>query len=227
MTYNLAFYTYFYGSDTNDAYIIPPLPTENYPCYFFTNNKNLNTILKNTKWINIFDDKPTNDDLIESNMIGKHIKTMPHLYENLNTFDYLCYLDTKLPQINVNFVYNMINSFFLKNNYALLLREHWFIKESVWNEYYESIKQHRYSLQSQQYQDYIKKQIQKGLSETTIHHAACGFLIRNMKHPKIKEINKIWYENILECGIQDQISFFFVKQLFEKDIYIFTEYPYY
>jgi hypothetical protein len=34
--------------------------------------------LKSTKWIGIYDDKPTNDDLVESCMTGKHIKTSPH-----------------------------------------------------------------------------------------------------------------------------------------------------
>ena len=34
-------------------------------------------LLKNTKWISIYDDKQSNDDLIECCMIGKHIKTMP------------------------------------------------------------------------------------------------------------------------------------------------------
>ena len=36
----------------------------------------------------------------------------------------------------------------------------------------------------------------------------------NMKHNKINTINTTWYQHIKECGIQDQISFFFVKQLF-------------
>jgi hypothetical protein len=30
------------------------------------------------------------------------------------------------------------------------------------------------------------------------------------------KINEEWYKNILECGIQDQVSFFFVKQLFSR-----------
>jgi hypothetical protein len=47
-----------------------------------------------------------------------------------------------------------------------------------------------------------------------------------MKHEKIKEINNTWYQHIQECGIQDQISFFFVKQLFNDYIYPFTEIPF-
>jgi hypothetical protein len=51
-------------------------------------------------------------------------------------------------------------------------------------------------------------------------------VIRNMKHEKIQKINNTWYNHIQECGIQDQISFFFVKQLFEGCIYPFTEIPF-
>ena len=90
---------------------------------------------------------------------------------------------------------------------------------NIWDEYNESMKQHRYILQNEKYKKYINKQINNGLSEITEYHYACGFLIRNMKHEKIIEINKTWYEHIQECGIQDQISFFFVKQLFNGHIY--------
>lgn len=41
--YNLAFYTYFIGSNNNIAYKIP---SETYKCYFYTNNKNLYSEIK-------------------------------------------------------------------------------------------------------------------------------------------------------------------------------------
>ena len=47
-----------------------------------------------------------------------------------------------------------------------------------------------------------------------------------MKHEKINLINETWYAHIQECGIQDQISFFFVKQLFDAYIFPFTESQY-
>jgi len=182
--------------------------------------------LKNTNWIGIFDNKPTNDDIIESCMVGKHIKAMPQEYLELSNYDYLCFLDSKLAKINEIFVEEFINKYFIEENYALLLREHWVIHSNVWNEYNESMNQYRYTLESDKYKNYINNQIKNGLSEVTEHHCACGFLIRNMKHSKINELNNTWYQHIQECGIQDQISFFFVKQLFNEDILSFTEYPF-
>lgn len=226
MNLNLAFYTYFYGSNNNCAFMIPEIPSNKYNCYYFTNNKKILELLNHTKWIGIYDDIQTSDDQIESNMVGKYIKTCPQEYELLKEYDYLCFLDSKLQKINEIFVEMMINEYFINKNYALLLRKHWFISDNVWNEYNESIKQHRYFLQKNKIITYIKSQLNSGLSETTKHHCACGFLIRNMKHEKINEINKNWYSHIQDCGIQDQISFFFVKQLFNDEIHPFTENPF-
>jgi len=223
---NLAFYTCFYGSNNNTSFCIPSLPSFKYNCYYFTNNKTMLEYLKDTKWIGIYDNKPTNDDLIESCMVGKNIKVLPQNYNELKDYDYLCFLDSKVNNINELFIEKIIIEYFVKQNYALLLREHWFIHNNVWNEYNESMNQERYKFESEKYKNYIQKQINNGFDEVTEHHCACGILIRNMKHKIINEINETWYKHIHDCGIQDQISFFFVKQLFNNYIYSFTENPF-
>jgi len=223
---NLAFYTYFYGSNNNKAFKIPKEPSVKYNCYYYTNNQTMYDLLKDTNWIRIYDNKKSSDDLIESNMIGKHIKTMPQEYNELKDYDYLCYLDSQIGQVSEKFVEEFIDIYFIQNNYALLLRHHWFISGNVLDEYNESMIQERYRLESEKYVTYIKNQVTNGLSLNTPTHCACGFLIRNMKHEKINEINTTWYNHIQECGIQDQISFFFVKQLFEGYIYPFNESPF-
>jgi len=224
---DLAFYTYFYGSDNNTSFKIPEIPSLKYNCYYYTNNTNIFEKLKDTSWIGIYHDVPTNDDLIESCMVGKHIKTSPHKYKELKNYTYLCFLDSKLEKVNETFVENFITKYFINENYALLLRKHWFINNNIWDEYNISMKQERYRLESDKYRKYIRNQVKLGLREITRHHCACGFLIRNMKHEKINEINDTWYKHIQECGIQDQISFFFVKQLFIRScIHSFSESPF-
>jgi hypothetical protein len=84
----------------------------------------------------------------------------------------------------------------------------------------------RYKAESERYSEYIKAQIANGLQETVENHCACGFLIRNMKHPAMAEIGRKWFEHIQACGIQDQISFYFVKQLFPGCIRAFDESPF-
>uniref|UniRef100_A0A6C0J5X3 DUF616 domain-containing protein n=1 Tax=viral metagenome TaxID=1070528 RepID=A0A6C0J5X3_9ZZZZ len=224
--FNLAFYTCFYGSNNNPAFIIPNIPSTKYKCYYYTNNKTIFENLKNSKWIRIFDNKPTNDDLIESCMIGKHVKSMPHKYNELKDYDYVCFFDSKLSNINEIFVETFIIKYFIEENYALLLRKHWFINNKVWDEFNCSMGQERYRLESEKYKSYIYNQINNGLKDTIDNHSDCGFLIRNMKHTKMIEINETWYNHIQNCGIQDQISFFFINQLFSNYIYSFTEIPY-
>jgi len=182
--------------------------------------------LKTTEWIGIYDNKPINSDVIKSNMDAKHIKCMPHEYNELKNYDYLCFLDSNLEKVSELFVENFINTYFIQQNYALLLRRHWFVHNKVWNEYKESMLQPRYKLESDKYKEYIQNQLNNGLNEEVEHHSSCGFLIRNMKHNKINEINSTWWQHIQECGIQDQISFFFVKQLFHEYIYPFSEEPF-
>jgi len=182
--------------------------------------------LSATNWIGIYDDKPTDDDIIESNMVGKHVKTSPHEYAELKGYDYLCFFDSKLRNVSETFVESSIVTYFIQQDYALLLRQHWFINMRVWKEYDVSMHQHRYRLESEKYKRYIHNQIASGLSEVVDQHCACNFLIRNMQHSKIRDINNSWYEHIKECGIQDQISFFFVKQLYNDYIRPFTDCPY-
>jgi len=228
---NIAFYTYFYGSDNNPSFRIPECPSTKYKCYYYTNNKNALRILENTSWIGIFHDRPTNDDLIESCMVGKYIKTQPYDFEELKNYDYLCYFDTKLPKVNESFIEEYIQKYFIEQDYALLIREHWGHLhcgplKSVIDEYNESMLQYRYQLESEKYKVYIKSQLDAGLSHSTPNHVAGGFLIRNMKHPIMKQIDTTWYEHIQKCGIQDQISLFFVKQYYMKYIHPFTQNPY-
>ena len=150
---------------------------------------------------------------------------MPHEYTELKDYDYLCFLDSKLQKVNELFVESFVHKFFIEQNYAFLLRKHPFVF-GLQHEFNESMRHERYRLQSDKYIKYIQNQLNAGFKEVTEYHCACGFSIRNMKHPRMIELNKTWYNHIQECGIQDQISFFFAKQSFQDCIYPFTEYPF-
>jgi len=222
----LAFYTVFFGSNNNGAYNIPPLPSEKYDCYYYTNNSDMYDKLSNTKWIRIFVNKPTTDDNIESCFLAKEVKIKPHIFAELEKYEFTCFLDTKLSKLSIPLIEDLIQKYMINNTYGLLLRKHWFIENSVWREYEESLMQHRYYLEKNKYTSYITKNIESGLAAITPYHCACGLLIRRMNHPKIKELNDTWYEHLLQCGIQDQISFFFVKQLYYDVVHAFTEQPF-
>jgi hypothetical protein len=185
-------------------------------------------IAKSSAWICVFDENfQESNDASVSCMMSKRVKVLPHLYAELTGYDYLCFLDSKLGKVSDSFVEKIIEKYFIKQNYAMLLRQHWFIKDSVWNEFNESLKQDRYLNESGMYFKYIERQIvEEGLCEITKQHCACGFIVRNMRNRVTREINEMWFQHIQECGIQDQISFFFVKQHFEAFIDAFCESPF-
>lgn len=214
----LAYYTCFYGDDNNVAFRIPPIPSYQYNCYFYSNNYNLLNKLKNTYWIGIYDNLPISEDINISTMQGKRIKTNPQLYDKIKDYKYLCFLDSKFDKLNEKLILNKIDEYFIKQNYALLLRQHHFVGNNIWDEFNMSMYQERYVKEEKQIRKYINSQFKKGLKEITDSHSQCNLLIRNMKHDKIININETWLKHIEKCGIQDQISFFFVKQIFNKYI---------
>ena len=223
---NLAFYTCFYGTETNKGFVIPPPPSEQYDCLYYTNNKTMMEKLKTTRWIAIYDDKPVYEDLIESAMQSKHIKACPHEYNELKPYDYLCYYDSKR-KMDIVLVERLIQKCFQENKYSLIVSEHPFLKAilkkktiSVWDEFHEAMKQERYQTQKDQITNYIHTQLKNGFKEVTNDHCLTGYLIRNMKDPQIIRINNTWYEHIQQCGIECQIAMFFVKQMFQSNMFM-------
>lgn len=224
---NLAFYTYFFGTNDNPAFAIPIIPSLKYKCYYYTNNKNIIEKLKNTNWISIYIEKEFNDDIYEPNMFGKHLKTMPHKYEEIKDYDYLCFLDSKLAKLDEDYIEDVIKNNFINDNKALIIRNHnGDVNNNIWSELCLSTYQPRYFNERYKYIKYIRKYISLGCLEKTENHCITGFLIRNMKHKKIIELNSTWYKHIQECGIQCQISFFFIKQMFNDCILPISKNPF-
>ena len=225
---DLAFYTCFYGSNDNIAFKIPPLPSTKFDCYYFTNNNDMFKKIESSGWIPIYDidDKPVTTDIVASCMMGKEVKVSPDKNVILNKYKYTCFFDSKVPKVSEEFIQNMIKKYFIDQDYALLLREHQWVQPKIWKEYDESMTQERYKKDSEHYKSYINGKLANGLSDTVSKHGTCYLLLRNMKHPQIAALDKAWADNIKECGIQDQISFFFVKQEFDEYIHVFNEKPF-
>ena len=226
---NLAFYSCFYGSEKNSTFRIPVLPSTRYKCFFYTNNQVMMGNLEGTGWIGIFEDKPTTDDMYESNMLSKIVKTKPHTFPELRDFDYTCYLDSKVGHVSETFVENAIFKYFISGDSALLIRAHFEMigSRTLWDEYFAAITQWRYMQMTDHLKKYIDRQADKGLVEEGPLLCATGFLIRNMKHPRMNEINETWYEHVEDCGINCQIAFYFVQQLFLPGVICpFSEVPY-
>ena len=181
-------------------------------------------------WIPILDPREPTEDSNESCMMSKHVKVMPHLYPLLRGFDYTCFLDSKVGIISEDFVEDMIRKHCMETPTpaALLLRYHWYGHNNIWVEYFYSVAQERYRRESDKMLAYMERRFQEGWKEDIPIHSACGLLLRNQRHLLMNAINETWYRHIQECGLNDQVSFFFVAQIFAGGgaIHSFQEYPY-
>jgi hypothetical protein len=213
----LVFYTCFFGNDTNYANVITPIPSTKYDCYYFTNNQKTLELLKDTKWTSIFVDIPIKNTCTENAMDAKDLKARPNSYDILNKYEYTCYLDSKL-EIDGIKVENLINT--VENeNILYIICKHPYISSNVWDEYNTAINyQNRYFIEKDKYYNYINKQLSLGLSNTVDNHYQTGFIIRKTTE-KTMEINELWYEHIKDCGIECQISFFFIQQIYKNYIH--------
>ncbi len=224
---SIVFYSCFYGTNTNAAFRVPALPSKDHRCYFFSNNKDLLNQAKAKGWKVIYDAKEVSDDPITSCMQGKEIKVRPHLHPKLKNATYTVFLDSKLPDVNVEMVQKLIQTYCVKQKKPFLLRKHIDPRGSIWDEFNKSMEQPRYAATRDHIEQYIKQELQtRHISPETSNFSQCGFIIRDMKHPISSKINEEWMNEIKKCGIQDQISFFFVQNQFNSNIVSFTEYPF-
>ena len=213
--YNICYYTVFIGTESNGANHIPRIPSEHHDCYFFTNNYITYGKLKNTKWKAIFLDLEKSNNEIQSAMDAKRLKACPHLYKELKIYRFTIYFDSKLNLNCEKDIEKLIKNGLKKTPF--ILRRHPFVY-NVWGEFRESMLQNRYAMEKEKYIKYINKNLKAGLKNTTKIHFMTGFIVRDNKRPIVLKINDTWYKHILECGIQCQISFSFVQQLYSDYI---------
>jgi hypothetical protein len=110
----------------------------------------------------------------------------------------------------------------IQRKQAMMIREHPSLKHNILNELSVAMIQPRYQSQRNQVVAYITDQINQGreLEVKTLYWTSA--ILRNMAHHDAIRINEDWYEDILNCGIECQISFDFIAQNY-KSIMIMTQ----
>jgi hypothetical protein len=217
----LAFYTCFYGSDYNWAFVIPPIPCDEYDSFYFTNNKKMFDLLKSTKWIPVWSDIPIYNDNIKDCMSTKELRACPHRFSQLDQYKYVCWFDSKL-KVDIDRINSIIKTMDAANK-SIVLSKHPFQFDTVWGEYELAIKYDKYAAQKDAYKTYIQTKLDAGYSEKLEVHYCGGFSIRDLSNPHVLRYNEEWLSNIRGCGIEDQISLQFVHPIY-KEIILPIEY---
>ena len=101
----IAFYSCFFGADSNHRNKIPTCPSKT-DCFFFTNNPNTYAQLENTCWTPIFINIPIKNNLTADAMDAKHLKACPYMYPELNGYDVTCYFDSALSTSQIQNIVN-------------------------------------------------------------------------------------------------------------------------
>jgi hypothetical protein len=223
----LAYYSVFCGTDSNDAAVVFDAPSKAFDCYFITDNDKAFVGSKAKGWVSMRMPGEASDDDIGANMKCKDLRTRPHRYRFLSSYDFLVFIDSKIAKDVHDFrTLSVIEG--MPATAALVHRRHNLLTEppfSVWQEFELAMNQHRYKLQEAQMAHYVNKKLQSGFSEHKATHLLGGYIVRSMRHPRVREIGEYWYQNILECGIEDQISLFFVHQRFHDLYHVIDSFP--
>jgi Protein of unknown function (DUF616) len=214
----LAFYTCFFGSDTNWANVIST-PPDGYDCYYFTNNQRTYDRLASTKWKRVFVPIPISEDNVVSAQQTKHLRCCPNAYPELKPYQYLCWIDSKL-QFTDMAAFQAMFTDLKTTDHIYAFTHHPLAYTSVWDEYNLAMTYEKYARQQEQAKAYIQSRLAAGYSETKPLQVACGFHL-SKRGPLAEEIGAFWYSEISVCGVEDQISFQFVHQKYEPYIVVF------
>jgi len=220
MKYNLAYYTCYFGGDHNYSKLIPPIPSVEYDCYYFTNNNDIYQKLENTLWKRVFmSEIPIYNCDVKDNMSAKEIRVCPHRFDLLKNYTYLCWFDSKV-QLYEDKVLETVQS--LENSGKIMaFTKHVYSDTftSVWDEYNLAMVYDKYRTEQSRNVDYINNQLANGYSEHIDIHF-CSTVSLKKKSDKLIEFNELWYQHIMECGIECQISLSFVQQKYIDSIHV-------
>ena len=223
----LAYYSVFCGTDGNEASVVYDAPSKAFDCYFITDNENAFQSSKSRGWLSLRMPGEPSDDDVGANMKCKDLRTRPHRYKFLLSYDYLVFIDSKIAKdVHDSRTLSVIQA--MPSSAALVHRRHDLLQNppfSVWQEFHLAMNQPRYKIQEAQTTRYINKKLQSGFRELKSTHLLGGYILRNMRHPNVTGIGEYWYQNILECGIEDQISLFFVHQRFHDLYHVIDSFP--
>jgi hypothetical protein len=217
----LAFYTCYTGGDSGCSNQVRNVPSKEHDCYYFTNNPGTYARAKDMGWMPILLDYPVENDQIKDCQATKLLRCCPHLFEPLNRYEYLCYMDSKMETTSLEKIIELQTILHNSSDLVLAITLHPSSFTSVWGEFNEAMGQERYKKHESNYIQYIESQLRAGYKDIPQRHC-CGFSVRK-QNDIMRRIGERWYSHICRCGIEDQISWQFIIQDFPTAVY---EVPY-
>jgi hypothetical protein len=206
----IAIYSTYCGSTENRT-IVQQTLNQDFPHYFFSNNPQILRVAQELGWAPVLLKLEVSEDPVVSAHQAKIAKAVPHLFPSLKNYDFLFYIDDKIP-FDAAKVPALIRAL-EKDTGAMAVRPQALFSGNVLYEFGQAMLQPRYKSQWSKTVGYITQELKEGFTlECQLYWTSA--ILRDMHHPDTERINSLWYEHINRCGTECQISFNFVAQRF-------------
>tara|TARA_E500000178_G_scaffold267004_1_gene264421 strand:- start:1114 stop:1911 length:798 start_codon:yes stop_codon:yes gene_type:complete len=182
-------------------------------CYFVTNILDVAKKAENFGWIPRMVKSPTDQSYRGCSMACKRLKVFPQSFLR-DKKKFVIWFDNKFDIISKQ-LSPVLNKW--DNSKAIAMHKHPLLSNSkglgsLQKEFDHAMGQERYQLEKQKYLDYINLERRNGYSTENQRHFTTCFIIYNLRHPETLNFQNTWWEHINRCGIQCQISMYFVAQ---------------
>eukprot|EP00928_Gymnodinium_smaydae_P063321 TRINITY_DN46945_c0_g1_i1.p1 TRINITY_DN46945_c0_g1~~TRINITY_DN46945_c0_g1_i1.p1 ORF type:complete len:292 (-),score=40.44 TRINITY_DN46945_c0_g1_i1:65-940(-) len=208
---------------------IPPKPPTSH-AYFIIDEVGvpgwLPGVLEHQGWHVLRLHGSSDHDAVNMTMRSKLAKIPQDRWDVLRDYDFIVWFDDKF-RVDVTAAHQILlrwppcAAMSLHRHPKRCIRS--FPNCSVWDEVHASVtQQRRYKRQAARLEAYVYAQQRLGFATEARALYQAGFIIYNQRHPETSRLQSVWMRHIGEAGINDQVSLYFVAQLFNQHIMEFT-----
>ncbi len=142
-------------------------------------------------------------------------KVMPMAFKSISSLrpDLVIWCDNKY-EVNEALVWPIMSD--STPQAALWMFRHPFLRGGAGPEFAAAVQEKKYAEEREQMEEYLKRARARGVRvvDPARPHYAAGVLVWDMRHATTLALQSAWYQGILECGVEDQVSLHVVLQQF-------------
>ena len=216
MAGKIAYYTAYFGPDSGWTNIVPPLFSRRHDCYYFTNNEKTLHKAADQGWIPVFlPSVPDSSEYLVNAMNSKELKLCPHRFTQLRDYEYTCWIDSTLIAFDekIDTIVQMMDN----EEILMCLTRHPNDWRSVWDEFNATSQLVKQQSSLASYKSYIQRRLDQGYKADTECFHCTGFLLRRNVE-KVHLLCDLWLREVGECGVNCQICFHFVRQMYDGTV---------
>ena len=204
-----------FGKNNNESLMVHPSYAR-FDCFFVTDNCILGKRAERLGWKIVWS-YPKYNDNYEAALASKQLKTNTQAYlsssPHSHQYKFVMWVDSK-QRIEEDEVVHFLSS---NDTFCVAMVPHNFIYNAS-EELDAAMHQERYKRDEQRILSFMHAQEKRGFPPNSKNtHFLTSYIIWNLQHPKLTEMQSLWDSYILQIGIECQISFYYVAERY-RDI---------